>query len=382
MPITRRTLLERLGAAAAASMIAPRASAASRGSLPRASAASRGAIRLHRNENAYGPSPAALAALRDGAASVAGRYPEIEADSLRRKIADLHGVAPDQVVLGCGSTDILRMAAETLAGPQKKVIAASPTFDGIALHARRAGAEVVDVPLQRDYSHDIPAMLAASDAATGLIYICNPNTPTGTLTPRPELERLLHGLSRTMVVLIDEAYHHYVAESPDYASFIDRPVKDDRVVVTRSFSKIYGLAGLRVGYAIAAPAMARLLASRQLADGISAVAARAAAAAVDDVNHVRTSVSRNIDDRQEFVNQAISRMLRPVDAQGNFFMVNTGGPAADVVEHLAKQGILVAGPFAAFETAIRVSLGTAADMREFWRAWDLMPARGHHMSRA
>ena len=382
MSITRRTLLERLGAATAASLIAPRTGAASTPQAMRhgdVASTSRSAlpIRLHRNENAYGPSPAVTAAIRDAATNLANRYPDVEAESLRRKIADLHRVAPEQVVLGCGSAELLRMATEAFAGPQKRVVAASPTFDGISVHARRAGAEVVAVPLRRDYSHDLPAMLASADPATGLLYICNPNNPTGTLTSRKELESLLHSLPPTVYVVIDEAYHHYVGESPDYASFIDRPVSDDRVIVTRSFSKVHGLAGVRVGYAIAARDTARALASRQLGDSVSAVAARAAAAALDDTEHVRMSVNRNIDDRQEFVNQAISRMLRPVDSQTNFFMVNTGGPAREVVEHCATHGILVGGPF---DTAIRVSLGTPEEMREFWRAWDLMPGRGHKMS--
>ena len=363
--MTRRTLLERLAAAAAASIVASPIRAASRSRAP---------IRLHRNENAYGPSPAVAAAIRDAASNAQNRYPDVEAEPLRRRIANRHAVALEAVVLGCGSSEILRMAAEAFAGPGKSVIAASPTFDGIAVHGRRAGAEVIGVALRRDYSHDIPAMLAAAGEAGGVIYICNPNNPTGTLTSRKELEALLRDLPPKVYVVIDEAYHDYVGESSDYASFIDRPVHHDRLIVTRTFSKVHGLAGLRVGYAIAGRDTARALASRQLSDSVSVVAASAAAAALDDVEHVRTSVNRTIDDRQEFVNQAISRMLRPVDSQANFFMVHTGGPAADVVAHLAKHDILVGGPF---ETAIRVSLGRPEEMREFWRVWDLMPGRGH-----
>ena len=372
MSITRRTLLERLGAAAAASLIAPRTGAASRSSDP---------IRLHRNENAYGPSPAVTAVIRDAAANIAHRYPDVEVASLRRTIADRHAVAPEQVVLGCGTGEILRMVAEAFAGPGKKVITASPTFDGIAVRGRRAGADVIGIPLRGDYSHDLPAMLAATDERTGLIYICNPNNPTGTLTSRKDLDAWLREVPPRVCVVIDEAYHQYVGETPDYASFIDRPAHHDRLIVTRTFSKVYGLAGMRVGYAVAALDTARALAARESGDSVSGIAARAATAALDDTEHVRMSVSRTIDDRQEFVNQAISRMLRPVDSQANFFMVHTGGPAAEVVAHLARHGVLVGGPF---DTAIRVSLGRPDDMREFWRAWDLMPGKGHshNISRA
>ena len=177
---------------------------------------------------------------------------------------------------------------------------------------------------------------------------------------------------------MDEAYHHYVGESSEYASFIDRPVDDARVIVTRTFSKVHGLAGLRVGYAVAAVPVARVLAAHGLADGVSVVAARAAGAALDDTGHVRTSVRRNIDDRQEFINQANARMLRSVDSLTNFVTLSTGRPAVEVVEHFRKNGILVSGPVPAFDKDIRVSLGTPAHMREFWRVWDLMP--GHKMS--
>jgi histidinol-phosphate aminotransferase len=180
------------------------------------------------------------------------------------------------------------------------------------------------------------------------------------------------------VVLIDEAYHHYAGTSSDYASFIDHPVDDSRVVVARSFSKIYGLAGLRIGYAVAAAPVARRLASSALAENVNVVAARAASTALDDGGHVRMSVRRNDDDRQEFFNQANARMLRTIDSRTNFVMVNTERPAGEIIEHLVKHDVLVSPPIPGFDKHIRVSLGTPAEMREFWRVWDLMPV--HKMS--
>jgi histidinol-phosphate aminotransferase len=179
--------------------------------------------------------------------------------------------------------------------------------------------------------------------------------------------------------VIDEAYHHYVEPSGDYASFIDRPVADPRVVVTRSFSKIHGLAGLRVGYAVSAAETARRLRALQLPDSVNIVAATAAIVALEDAERVRASMVRNIDDRQEFFNEADARMLRAVDSRANFVLLNTNRPAIHVVEHLKKHNVLVPPPFAGFDQYIRVSLGTAEDMRAFWQAWDLMPVI-HHMS--
>ena len=246
-------------------------------------------------------------------------------------------------------------------------------FESIPGWAERAGVQVVGVPVDREYAHDTSAMLARVDADTSLVYICNPHNPTGRITRRADLEALLRKLPARVVVLIDEAYHHYVGESSEYSSFIDRPFDASRVIVTRSFSKVYGLAGLRVGYAVTSAETARTLASRQLSDSVSAVAARAAVAALDDAGHLREVIRRHIDDQQEFLNQATARMLRS-DSVTNFVMLDTGRGATGVVEHFRTHGILVSGGIRGFDQHIRVSLGTPAEMREFWRVWDLVIA--------
>jgi histidinol-phosphate aminotransferase len=258
-------------------------------------------------------------------------------------------------------------------------VTASPTFNWLGGFTRRLGAEVVAVPLAKDYSHDLVAMLARCDASTAMVYICNPNNPTGTLTRRQDLEAFLRKLPPTIHVVIDEAYHDYVEPSAAYASFIDRPVSDPRVIVTRTFSKIHGLAGLRVGYAVAAPDTVSRLRAYQLPDNVNVLAAKAATVALQDEDHVRASRARNGDDRQEFFNEASSRMLTATDSEANFVMLNTNRAATRVVDHLKKHNVLVPPPFAGFDKDIRVSLGTAEDMRAFWQAWDLMPVI-HHMS--
>ena len=165
-------------------------------------------IRLDRNESAYGPSAAVLAAIRDIASSAACRYPDVEADTLRRKIAAAHRVAPEHVVLGCGSGDILRSAIEVFAGPKKKIVVALPVFDSIRGWAERAGVQVVGVPLDREYAHDTSAMLAGVDADTSLVHICNPHNPTGRITRRATSAAFLRKLPSRRVVLIDEASHY------------------------------------------------------------------------------------------------------------------------------------------------------------------------------
>jgi len=367
--ISRRHLFERLAGAAAVA-VAPRSARAGHAEAvdPAADTASH-IIRLHRNESAYGASPKALASIHRAAAS-AVRYPDRAADDLRARLAAFHRVTPDEIVLGCGSSEVMQMAVDACVGPRKRLVTATPTFPWPAEAARRGGGDVVALPLTREYAHDLDAMRGAVGDAGGLIYICNPNNPTGTLTRRPDVEAFVRALPPATYVLVDEAYHHYVRESSGYRSFIDDRIDDPRVIVVRTFSKAYGLAGLRIGYAVAAPETARALAAQRLADGVNAVAAHAAIAALDDGEHLRASIQRNADDRQEFYNQANARMLKGIDSHANFAMMNTGERALDVVERLGSLGVLVPAPFPRFDNYVRISLGNAFDMRAFWRAWD------------
>ena len=367
MGISRRVLLRRIGAAAAGAAAIP--------ALAEASTRPSGPIRLDRNENPYGPSPGAIAAMLDAVRTASNRYPGADAQALRAAIARRHRVSQDQVVLGCGSTEILRMAASAFLAARKTLVVARPSFEPMSECARRVGAEAVAVPLTRDYAHDLTAMLARCDASTGLVYICNPNNPTGTLTNRRDLERFIREVPANAYVLIDEAYHQYVGQSSDHVSFADRPVNDGRVVVARTFSTIFGLAGLRVGYAVTSPETARLLAGSGLVENVNSVGARAAVAVIDDADHLRLSVVQNTDDRQEFINQCHARMLKPIDSVANFLMMNAGMPAVQVIEHFRTNNVLIAPPIAGFEMFVRVSLGTPAEMTEFWRVWDLMPVR-------
>jgi histidinol-phosphate aminotransferase len=331
-----------------------------------------GPVRLHRNENPFGPSPRVLAAIRDAATATTGRYPDDAGALLRKRLATLHHVYADQVVLGAGSDEVLSTTLSVFASG-RTVLAASPTYDRVVERARAVAADVVLIPVRAGGAYDLEAMLARADAATGLVYICNPNNPTGSVTRRRDLDAFIQRLPETTHVIIDEAYHHYVGGSSEYTSFLDVPIDDRRVIVTRSFSTVHGLAGLRVGYAIAPPAVAALIQSAGLLNTVSTVAAVAAMAALDETDHVRTVLAHNVDNRQEFANQANARMLRTTDSHTNFALLNTGHPAAEMVAHFRKHGVLVAGPFDGFDKHIRVSMGTSAEMREFWRVWDLLP---------
>jgi histidinol-phosphate aminotransferase len=327
-------------------------------------------IRLSTTESVYGPSPDVIQAMQE--AGRASADPNKEIEQLRAAIGAMHNVSPDHIVLGCGSTEIMRASVNSFASGDKPLIAAQPTFDAIFTFAERAKAEVLSAGLAPNYANDLAQMLALSKGA-GLVYLCNPNNPTGTVVRRRDIEEFLRLLPATTKVLIDEAYHHYVGESSDYVSFADRRLDDDRLIVIRSFSKIHALAGLRIGYAITAPNTARYLASR-LSAHISGLAARAAIAALADTERIARVAQRNANDRQEFLNQANARMLRSVDSHTNFVMLNTGRSALPVIHHFRSNNIELPEIFPPYDQHVRVSLGTAADMMEFWRVWDLMPA--------
>lgn len=337
-------------------------------------------IRLNRNENAYGPSPLAVAVLRESLNEL-NRYPDAE-DALRDKLAALHKIKAEQVVLGCGSSEILKIAAAAFLTAGKKVVLAEPTFPLIARYAEATGAASVPIPL-KGYAHNLEGMLNASDASTGLVYICNPNNPTGSLTRREELEQFLKKLPASIPVIIDEAYHHYaIAGSQAYASFVDRTVDDSRLIVLRTFSKVYGLAGLRIGYAIASKELAQQLSANRLQFGENTLGIRAAIAALDDAEYIRVCARRNQDDRQEFFNSAMLRDLGYVDSETNFVLLRVDRPVGEIINHFHTNKILLGPAVSSMERFIRVSLGRPDEMREFWRVWELLPPSRsrHHMA--
>jgi histidinol-phosphate aminotransferase len=377
MSVSRRKLLQQIGVGAMVGAAAPALRGFARmpaNDAPRVATAA-DPVLLYRNENPYGPSEKVLAVLRDSVTS-SNRYPRTEYDTLIEKLAAMHKAKPEQIVLGCGSGEILGMAALAFLRPGKKLVQAAPTFPSLGKLAQAAGAEVASIPLNKRYEHDLGTMLDAARSSTGLVYIVNPNNPTGTITPRKDIEAFISKLPPDVTVLIDEAYHHFVTPNAAYESFLDRHFADPRIIVSRTFSKIYGLAGMRIGYAVATPEIAKRLPAGFPNWSVSVVSARAASAALDDVEYVQLGIKRNTDDRQEFLNQVNERMLRAIDSQTNFVMVNPMRPPDEVIEHLKKNHILIGPKYPVLDKYIRVSLGTPGEMQAFWRAWDLMPPTG------
>jgi histidinol-phosphate aminotransferase len=366
MHINRRELLCQFGAAAVATQIPSSLLDRATSALPDSPTR---LARLNRNESAYGPCEKAREVFLESF-SESNRYPGDELETLRSAIASLHGVRFENITLGCGSGEILRMAAEAFLAPGKACVTANPTFDAVARAAQFLGADLRSVPLNHAYAHDLDAMLAQARPGAGLVYLCNPNNPTATLTPKSELDWFVSKVPPGVPILLDEAYHDYVAPTGAYSSFLARAARDPRLIVTRTFSKIYGLAGLRIGYAVSAPETAKLLAARRLAMSVNVVAPRVALAALADQTYVAKIAARNADDRQEFLNQANSRMLRSIESHANFALLAAGASGTELAELLRARGVLVAAGYRLFPNHIRVSFGLPADMRRFWAALD------------
>jgi histidinol-phosphate aminotransferase len=329
-----------------------------------------GPILLNANENAYGPFPSVLAL--GNPFLEANRYPDHHNEALVERLAALYKVGTDQVLTGCGSTEVLRMAATAFTGPGRKLVTALPTFEAPWAYSNVARAEIVRVPLAADFSHDLGAMLKATGPDTGLVYICNPNNPTASLTPRSDLETFIAKLPKDTHVLIDEAYHDFVGTNPDYVSFLDRPMNDNRIIVTRTFSKIYALAGMRCGYAVASKEAAKQMGQFGILDSLNVLVARCALVSLDDAAAHQQAQERNAADRDEFMRQATARKLHVIPSSANFVMFDAGHPVKKVIDHFHKNNVLIGRPFPPMDTYARISLSKSDDMKEFWRVWDLI----------
>jgi len=332
-------------------------------------------VRLDSNENPYGPSKRAQDAMA-GARSIAARYPDDLEDRVGRALAKQHGVGPENVLLGCGSGEILRMADLAFLAPGRKVVAAEPTFEAVLSYARVTRAEATKVPLTADFRHDLPKMASACDERTGLVYVCNPNNPTGTIVKRAEMVAFVASVPESAVVLVDEAYHHFV-EDPDYASAMELVPKRRNVVVVRTFSKIYGLAGMRLGYAVGPEDKIAAMAPHKTWSNANAAVLEAALASLDDADHVPKQRRLMNDTRRWLVAELRKDGRTTIPSETNFLMIDVGTDVASVIEALRARQVFVGRRFAALPNWLRVSIGTREETAVFLDALrEVVPAKG------
>jgi histidinol-phosphate aminotransferase len=367
--LSRRGFTKIFGAGAAYAALRPVAELKGSWSVSLPEAISRSSatdiVRLSSNENPYGPSPAALKAMTD-AFSLAWRYPDEHADLLAEELAKRHDVPVDQVLLGDGSGEILTLSAAAFTG-DKKLVTANPTFEAIAHHASVAKAEVVKINLTADYRHDLKKMLAAANGA-GLVYVCNPNNPTASITPKNEVAKFISQLPHETIVLVDEAYHHYV-ESNDYESVIPLVKDNPNLIVARTFSKIYGMAGLRCGYCITQRENIKRMSAHQTFDSVNIMALVAALASLKDSDHVTKGRKLNSAVRRAVCAELDQLGYRYIPSHANFMMIDLRREVRPIIAALRERGVEVGRVFPALPTFMRVTIGTNLQMRAFLTAF-------------
>ena len=322
-----------------------------------------GPVHLSANENPYGPSDPALRAIAESARA-GHRYPDEAATRVRKAIASHHGVADDQIVLGCGSSQILQMADAAFLGPGKRVIAAEPTFEAVLAYAAVMHADPVKVAQTKDFLHDLDAMAAACDATTGLVYLCNPNNPTGTIVAHGAVEAFVSRIPRSTAVLVDEAYHHFV-EDPSYRSAVELIGRSPNLVVARTFSKIYGLAGMRLGYAVASRDTARRLEEFASWDNLNAAVLSAALASLSDPS-LLPERRRTLNGTRRWLCDELERdRRRYIPSHANFVMIDVRGDVKPVIDAFRARGIEVGRKFPSMPNWLRITVGKPDEMRAF-----------------
>jgi histidinol-phosphate aminotransferase len=320
-------------------------------------------IRLDSNENPYGPGPVALDAIR-AAFGESSRYPDVPALDLTTAIARFHGVTDEHVLLGSGSGEVLRMAVFAFTSATRPLVAGLPTFEDPGRHAEVAGAPVRAVPVDVELKLDLAGMASQADGA-GLVFLCNPNNPTATVHPAQAVADFVKTVNKTSpdtIVLVDEAYHHYV-EDPSYATALPLALDNPRVVICRTFSKVYGMAGLRIGYAVGRPETLKAMRRHKLPNSINVLGAAAAVAALDQKEHVEQQRKLNHDVR-EMTRRAFESLGFKVGAsETNFIMADIRRDSKEFQNSCRKLGILVGRPFPPLLTRARISIGTEDEMR-------------------
>lgn len=331
-------------------------------------------VKLASNENPLGPSPKALIAAREALTEI-HRYPDGNGFALRQALAEHHDIDPAGITLGSGSNDLLEMVVRVFLGPGREAVFAAHAFAIYAIATQAVGATGVVAAAnppdhEQAYGHDLETMLAAITDKTRVVFIANPNNPTGTWLTADALERFFGSVPKDIVVVLDEAYVEYAAEAPGYREASSWVRNHPNLLVTRTFSKAQGLAGLRVGYGLSSPALADLLNRVRMPFNVSIPAQAAAIAALGDSAHIQASVKLNTEEMQRVGARLRELGLSWLPSAGNFLCVRFGPHAAEIYELLLRQGVIVRpiGGGYGLPEYLRVSLGLSIENDRFMAA--------------
>lgn len=340
--------------------------------------------KLASNENNWGPPKNVMEAMNH-AWKYANRYGYPDANVIQ-EIAAHHGVKPENVLLTPGSGEVLEIVGEAfLMGNTKKVVGADPTYATVFQHATNIKAEGIKVPLLKDYRQDIPTMISEANknaASVGLFYLCNPNNPTGAVVTAAEVRQVVEGIPKTMPILIDEAYHHFV-DDPAYGTSIPYVIEGRPVVVARTFSKIAALAAMRVGYAISTPEIIKQL-RVYASNSVNVLAKHGAVASLKDSAGQAEVKNKIITLRTKTTRELEAHGYAVIPSQTNFFMVSLGDATVQpTIEAFKQKGILVGRPFPPMLNHLRVSVGLPEEMDKFTKAFkEIFPKKAPATSMA
>lgn len=324
--------------------------------------------KLHNNENCWGPPESVMKAMT-GALKYANRY-GVPDSGLTQELVNLHGVKRECILYGAGSGEILDVVGATFLQGGKKVVGAEPTYGSVYSFATGIKADAVRVPLLADHRLDVPGMIRATKANyrdVGFVYLCNPNNPTARVVTKQEVKQLLDGIPDDIPVLIDEAYHHFV-EDPAYATSVPYVNEGRQVIVARTFSKIAGLAGMRLGYAVAPPELVNRM--RNYGTGtINAVVRFGGAASLKDTESQANVKRMTLELRKKTTSELEGMGYKVIPSEANFFMVGIKREVRPVITEFEKRLVRVGRPFPPMNDYLRVSVGTADEMGRFMKAW-------------
>jgi histidinol-phosphate aminotransferase len=325
--------------------------------------------KLANNENSYGPSEAVMKAMND-AWKYANRYGYPDG-GIVDAIAEHHGVKPENIILGCGSSEILKIVDDAFLPDHKLVIGVDPTYETVYRYTTNSKAKAIAIPLTKTYDADMHGIIRATKLNArdvGLVYICNPNNPTGRIVPKQDIKLLLDSIPEDITVFIDEAYHHFV-DDPNYEPSIKYVMEGRKVIVARTFSKIAGLAGMRLGYAVATPEIIELLKPLVVSYNTNAVVKYGGAAALKDTAHEAKMKQLNKQVRDKTMDELKAMGYELIPSQTNFFMVNVKTDVTPVGKEFEKREILVGRKFPPMNEWLRVSVGTEDEMNRFMKAF-------------
>ena len=317
---------------------------------------------LHFNENPFGPSKKVREAMHQNF-DLGCRYPSQVLDDLASKIATKEGVTPDHIVIGAGSTEGLKITGLTYANNGGEIIAARPTFLAMLMYAEQWGGKINWVDLDKDMRLDVDEMEKRISSKTELIFLCNPNNPTSTLLPKDQLVDFVETASEKTIVFSDEAYYDFI-EEPNYPSMVDKVKQGKDVIVSKTFSKVYGLAGLRIGYLVAKPSTARRLRQNMVAN-TNMMAITGANAAMEDKEFYDFSIAKNKEAKSMMRMTMDDLGLKYADSHTNFLFFETGMDIERFNRMMLDEGVQVGRPFPPYRNWCRVSTGLIEEVEMF-----------------